>query len=215
MREYRSVVGWSLSERKWSVDKFSVVEWSVVRWSVVKFLVTGCLTLLEDIQVIWSLLLVCLFLFSHSFVFFQFHFLSFCIQVYVCMLFMLLFNFVSYVFLLLCLCILIFMYVFFCVFCFIELFFVLFVCKCVLYNCHQVLTQLQLTKYTNISIFLCFREISVSETNAPLSVIFVWPWTPLHRSLFLNLWLEFFCDKAACQSVNSYWRFGIASHRRD
>ena len=49
MRRQWIVVGWSLDERKWSADKFSEVEWSVVGWSVVKSLVTGCLTLLEDI----------------------------------------------------------------------------------------------------------------------------------------------------------------------
>ena len=65
---------------------------------------------------------------------------------------MLLFNFVNYVILLLRLCILIVMYVLFCVFCFIVLLYVFFVCKCVLYFCHRVSTQLQLTKYISINI---------------------------------------------------------------
>ena len=64
---------------------------------------------------------------------------------YGCIFCILLFNFVSYVFLILCLCILIVMYVLFRIFCFIVLFYVLFVCKCVLYYCHRVSTQLQLT----------------------------------------------------------------------
>jgi hypothetical protein len=65
--------------------------------------------------------------------------------IYGCMFCMLLFNFVYHVILLSCLCILIVTYVLFWVFCFIVLFCVLFVCKCVLYYCHQVTTQLQLT----------------------------------------------------------------------
>jgi hypothetical protein len=58
---------------------------------------------------------------------------------------MLLFNFVNYILLLLCLCILIVTYVPFCVFCFTVLSYVESVCKCVLYYCHRVATQMQLT----------------------------------------------------------------------
>ena len=88
-------------------------------------------------------------IFSHSFIIFWFHFLSFYIYIYIygCMFCMPLFKFVSYVFLLLCLCIIIVKYVPFRVFCFIVSFCVMFVCKCVLYCCHLVSTQLQLTEY--------------------------------------------------------------------
>jgi len=44
------------------------------------------------------------------------------------------------------------MYVLFCIFCFTVFFYVLFVCKCVLYYCHQVSTQLQLTITSNVKI---------------------------------------------------------------
>jgi hypothetical protein len=140
-------------EVEWSVVKRSEVELGEVYWSGVKFLVTGCLSLLEDINIIRSLLLIWLFRLSYSFIFFS-SILYHCI--YGCMFCVLLFNFVNYVFLLLCLCILINIYVPFCVFCFTVLFCVLFVCKCVLYYCHRVSTQLQLT---NVSYIISYHVI--------------------------------------------------------
>ena len=67
---------------------------------------------------------------------------------------MLLFNFVNYIFLLLCLCILIVMYVPYILFSLCCS--VLFVCKCVLYYCHRMSTQLQVT---NIS-YQCVWNLS-------------------------------------------------------
>ena len=85
--------------------------------------------------------------------------------IYGCMFCKLLFNYVNYVFLLLCyvfllLCMLS-SFLLFCVFCFIVLFCVLFVCKCVLYYCHRVSTQLQLTKYIIYHI-ISYRIVSTT-----------------------------------------------------
>jgi hypothetical protein len=71
--------------------------------------------------------------------------------IYGCMFCIFLFNFVNYVLLLLRLCILTGMYVLFRVLCLIVSFCVLYLCKSVLYYCHRVSTQLQLS---NISIRL-------------------------------------------------------------
>jgi len=132
------------------------VSTSVVKCSWVKCsegLLTVCLTLLEDIQIIWNLLFIWLFLLSHSFMFFWFHFFYHCI--YGCMFCMLLFNFVNYVFLLLCLRILIVMSMYsYCYVC--SVLYILFslcgsmYCLCVNVYCHRVATQLQLT---NISYY--------------------------------------------------------------
>jgi len=60
-----------------------------------KVLVTQCLTLSEDIQIIWSLLLIWLFGVSYYFIYFWFYFVSF--YIYGCMFCMLLFNFVTFI----------------------------------------------------------------------------------------------------------------------
>ena len=113
-----------------------------------------------------------LFRLSHSVTFFWFHFYH-CI--YGCVFCVLLFNFVNYVILrvLLCLCI-ITIYVPFWVFRLIVLFCVLFVCKCVLYYCHRVSTQLQLTNISDIKCYSqrdCYVDIMAYHRIAACSVI--------------------------------------------
>jgi len=58
-----------------------------------------------------------------------------------------------------------FLYVLFWVFCFIVLFCVLFVCKCVLYYCHRVSTQLQLTNISYIVSCIIYHTISYTVSR--------------------------------------------------
>ena len=93
---------------------------------------------------------------------FVYHILSYSFRsifyhfIYGCMFCMLLFQFVNYILFLLCIlivmCILIVIYITYIplwVFCFIVLFCVLLVCKCLLYYCHRVSNQLQLTNISS------------------------------------------------------------------
>ena len=64
------------------------------------------------------------------------------------------------------------MYVLFCILCFIVLFYIVFVCKCVLYYCHLVATQLQLT------------NISHHKSYEP-----VFP--HLHRWIYINYFISY------------------------
>ena len=100
--------------------------------------------------------------FAASFIFFG-SILYYCI--YSCMFCMFLFNFVNDVFLALCLCILTVMYVLFWVFCFIVLFCVVCVCKCVLYYCHRVSAQLQLTNISYHIISSVFEAVKFSSLS--------------------------------------------------
>ena len=51
-----------------------------------------------------------------------------------------------------------------CIVCFVS-FYVLFLCKCVLYNCHRVTTQLQLTNISNIKYSIILFSVKSCGTN--------------------------------------------------
>jgi hypothetical protein len=107
-------------------------------------------------------------------IFFWFHFYQY-IYIVVCFV-SLLFNFANYLFLLLCLCILIVIYVLFCIFCFTVFFCVLFLSKSVLYYCHRVSTQLQLTKCI-ISYVICkslTEYLALSHCMTALKIFHTW-----------------------------------------
>jgi hypothetical protein len=107
-----------------------------------------------------KLLLVCILLLSHCFIFFRFYFF---INVYIVVF---LFNNVIYVFFLFCLCILIVIYILF-VLCR-SLY--RFVCTCVLNNCYRVAAQLQLNvSYNKFRRWdLCNKwQLQISRSREP------------------------------------------------
>jgi hypothetical protein len=134
-----------MGEMKWEDVKCRQVQWSVAGWSVVKYS--------EGLNNRVSIIIRRHIDHMDFVAFMAFSFIAFfhillvpffyhCI--YGCMFCMLLFNFVNYV----CLLLRMFCSVYSVS---IVLFYVLFFCKCVLYYCHRMSTQLQLT---NISSYL-------------------------------------------------------------
>jgi len=139
-----------------------------------KVLVTWCLSLLEDVQIIWSLLLL-----WYSFGSILCHCIDGCIFC------MLSYNFINFVFLLLCLRIPIAMYIQFYVFSFIV-----FVCKCVLYYCHRVPTQLKLTNiyhivsYHIVSYLISYHTISYQSWHREQLLIYLWWFWALPHTVY-------------------------------
>jgi len=87
----------------------------------------------------------------------------------------------------------VYVFLFLCTLCsvysvFIVLFYVLSVCKCVLYQCHRVLTQLQLTNISTLSIYL---ESKVRMSGAipllPLHAYMAWTGTAVPSPSIENL----------------------------
>jgi len=121
------------------------VGWSVVKWNEgLRDMVSVIIrSYTEHIKFYWFLRITLVLL---CFIVNMVCFVCFCLILYI-----MYSHCYVYVFLLFCLCILIIMCVPFWVLCFIVLFCVLFVCKCVMYYCHRMSTQLQLS---NIYIYL-------------------------------------------------------------
>jgi hypothetical protein len=86
------------------------------------------------------------------------------------------------------------MYVLFCVLCFIVLFCMLFVCKCVLYYCHRVSIQLQLTNTGRFITFIMITNISNNKTKGPTLMELFTATVKLKKSSFwqLELFVDFF-----------------------